>query len=50
MYILKNISHEPIGYNTKIDTEGIAGAHKIFRFFKLQADIVFEVILAIIRS
>ena len=22
----KNISHEPIGYNTKIDTEGIAGA------------------------
>ena len=22
----KNISREPIGYNTKIDTEGIAGA------------------------
>ena len=23
----KNISREPIGYNTKIDTEGITGAH-----------------------
>ena len=22
----KNISRDPIGYNTKIDTEGIAGA------------------------
>ena len=23
----KNISRKPMGYNTKIDTEGIAGAH-----------------------
>ena len=23
----KSISREPIGYNTKIDTEGITGAH-----------------------
>ena len=26
VHILKNISREPIGYNTKIDTEGIDGA------------------------
>ena len=31
----KNISHEPIGYNTKIDTEGIAGAREIFRFYTI---------------
>ena len=24
--LLKNISHEPIGYNTKIDTSGLNGA------------------------
>ena len=42
----KNISHEPIGYNTKIDTEGIAEARLIFRFYTI-SDIVFEAILAL---